>query len=99
MERADSPTLLTRLIRESRVTGHAALPDLALGRDAPCPAARRRAVSGAGRRRVRERSRRLRPRPGPDSRRPARGHVPRNVAALVDPPAQHPRDLATALGL
>src|SRR3954462_2194003 len=28
-----------------------------------------------------------------------RGHVPRNVAALVDPPAQRPRDLATALSL
>src|SRR3712207_3578046 len=28
-----------------------------------------------------------------------RGHVPRNVAALVDPPAQRPSDLATALAL
>src|SRR5688572_27896842 len=28
-----------------------------------------------------------------------RGHVPRNVAALVDPPAQRPSDLATALDL
>jgi integrase len=28
-----------------------------------------------------------------------RGHVPRNVAALVDPPAQRPSDIATALDL
>src|SRR3954470_5799534 len=28
-----------------------------------------------------------------------RGHVPRNVAALVDPPAQGPSDIATALDL
>src|ERR687890_632020 len=28
-----------------------------------------------------------------------RGHIPRNVAALVDPPAQRPSDLATALDL
>ncbi len=28
-----------------------------------------------------------------------RGHVPRNVAALVDPPAQRARDIATALDL
>src|SRR3954463_15459389 len=28
-----------------------------------------------------------------------RGHVPRNVAALVDPPAQRPSDLGTALSL
>jgi integrase len=28
-----------------------------------------------------------------------RGHVPRNVAALVDPPTQRPSDLATALDL
>src|SRR3954465_10806978 len=28
-----------------------------------------------------------------------RGHVPRNVATLVDPPAQRPSDLATALDL
>ncbi|SDM04073.1 Site-specific recombinase XerD [Geodermatophilus siccatus] len=28
-----------------------------------------------------------------------RGHVPRNVAAIVDPPAQRPSDIATALDL
>src|SRR3954454_10100261 len=28
-----------------------------------------------------------------------RGHIPRNVAALVDPPAQRPSDIATALDL